>query len=177
MVLGIFEITLRLIDQRVFIWQSLEILNVFNTLTLKQDFWKTKGFSNKKLEHRFLLKVLRLKAQHFQNKLLCQKPMLRQIEWEVQNGPITMNDVFLVTILFSWKFYFILRTSYIELIWCTNHPNVHIHTFRKRSSFISGCFFPVSILNSIKAPKNIKKVTVTDGWTWRMSTKMLLMKK
>ena len=30
-----------------------------------------------------------------------------------------------------WKFYFSLRASYKDLIWCTNQPNVHIHTFRK----------------------------------------------
>ena len=34
-------------------WQSVEILNVFNTLILKQIFWKTKTFF-KKLEDRFL---------------------------------------------------------------------------------------------------------------------------
>ena len=42
--------------------------------------------------------------------------MLREIEWEVQNGPITMNGVMAVTIFFFRKFYFILRTSHIELI-------------------------------------------------------------
>ena len=40
--LGIFKIALRLRDQHVFMRQSLEILNVFNTLDLKQIFWKTK---------------------------------------------------------------------------------------------------------------------------------------
>ena len=35
-------------------WQPAEILNVFNTLTLKQIFWKTKAFF-KKLEYRFLV--------------------------------------------------------------------------------------------------------------------------
>ena len=34
-------------------WQSLEVLNFFNTLTLNQIFWKTKTFY-KKLEHCFL---------------------------------------------------------------------------------------------------------------------------
>ena len=29
--------------------------------------------------------------QHFHTKLPYQKPMLRQIEWEVQNGPIKNN--------------------------------------------------------------------------------------
>ena len=38
------------------------------------------------------------------------------------------------------------KLVYIELISCTNYPNVHIHTFRKHWSFTLGCFFPVSIL-------------------------------
>ena len=29
-------------DRYVFMWQSVEILNVFNTVTLKQIFWETK---------------------------------------------------------------------------------------------------------------------------------------
>ena len=35
-------------------WKSVEILNNFNTLTLKQIFWKRKTFF-KKLEYRFLV--------------------------------------------------------------------------------------------------------------------------
>ena len=62
--------------------------------------------------------------------------MLRKIEWGVQNGPITKNGFLPVTTLLFRKFWFSLRTSYKELIGCTNHPNVHIHTFRKRWSFI-----------------------------------------
>ena len=42
-----------------------------------------------------------------------------------------------VTILVFWKFYLSLRTSYKELIWCTNEPNTRICTFFKRWSFIS----------------------------------------
>ena len=30
------------------------------------------------------------------------------------------------------KILFSLRTSYKELIWCSNHPNAYINTFRKR---------------------------------------------
>ena len=37
-------------------WQSVEILNVFNTLTLIQIIWKTKHFF-KKLEYRFLVEA------------------------------------------------------------------------------------------------------------------------
>ena len=49
-------------------------------------------------------------------KLLCPKPMLRQIEWGLQNGPVTMNGVLSVTTLFCRKFYFSLRTPCKELI-------------------------------------------------------------
>ena len=66
--------------------------------------------------------------------------MLRQIEWWVQNGPIAKNGVLPVTTLSFWKFCFSLRTHYKELIWCTNDPNVHIHTFRKRCSLVWGYF-------------------------------------
>ena len=37
---------------------------------------------------------------HFHTKLPYQKPMLRQIEWRVQIGPIAMNGVLPVTSLF-----------------------------------------------------------------------------
>ena len=37
---------------------------------------------------------------HFHTKLLCQKPMLRQIEWGIRNGPITKNGALPVTNLF-----------------------------------------------------------------------------
>ena len=40
-------------DWHVFMWQSVETLHVFNTLTLKQFFWKTKTFF-KKMEYCFL---------------------------------------------------------------------------------------------------------------------------
>ena len=46
------------------------------------------------------MKAFTLKAHHFHKKLLYQKPMLRQIEWRVQNGPITKNVVLPVTTLF-----------------------------------------------------------------------------
>ena len=56
-------------------------------------------------------------------------------------------EVLPVTTLFFWNFCFSLRTSYKELICCTNNPNAHICTFCKCWSFIRGCFSPVIILN------------------------------
>ena len=43
----VFKIALRLRDWHVFIWQSLEILNVFNTLSLKQNFLKKESLFQK----------------------------------------------------------------------------------------------------------------------------------
>ena len=41
-VLGIFRIALRLRDWHVFMRRSMKILNIFSTLTLKQDFLENK---------------------------------------------------------------------------------------------------------------------------------------
>ena len=75
--------------------------------------------------------------------------MVRQIEWWVQNEPITNNGVLPVTSLFFRKFCFSLKTFYKEVIWCTNYPNAHICSFCKHCSFICRCFFQVSILKHI----------------------------
>ena len=45
-------------------WQSVKILNIFNTLTLKQIFWKTKTFL-KKLEYRFLVESAKIENTSF----------------------------------------------------------------------------------------------------------------
>ena len=60
----------------------------------------------------FSLKVLRLKTQHFLTKLSCHKPMLRQMEWGIQNESITKNRVLPVTTLFFRKLCFSLRISH-----------------------------------------------------------------
>ena len=46
-ILGISKIAFRFKDRHVFMRQSMEIPNVFITLTLKQIFWKTKTFFQK----------------------------------------------------------------------------------------------------------------------------------
>ena len=123
------------------------ILNVFTTLTLKPIIWKMKTL----FKNWSTVLGLRLKPQHLHTKLPCQWPMLRQIKWRVQNGPITKTGVLRVTNTF-WKFCFSLRTTYKKLIWCTNYPNVRFHTFRKYWSFI---FFIFSCVD-IKARPTVK---------------------
>ena len=80
----------------------------------------------------FQLRALRLKIHHFHTKLLCHKPMFRQIGWWVQNGPIKKHEVLQESTLFFWKFCLGSITSYNEFIWCTNNPDAHICTFSKR---------------------------------------------
>ena len=62
--LGIFKIALRLRDWHVFVWQSVKVSNVFNTLTLKQIFWKTKTFF-KKLEYRIFVEITKIESTSF----------------------------------------------------------------------------------------------------------------
>ena len=68
----------------------------------------------KKLEYPFLVESTKIDSTTFLYKLLCQKPMLRQIEWGVQNGPTTKNGVLPVASNFFRKFCFSLRTTYTE---------------------------------------------------------------
>ena len=70
--LGIFKIPLRLRDRHVFVWQSLDILNVFNTLTLKHIFWKTKTFF-KELECQFIVESIKIENASFPYKTAISK--------------------------------------------------------------------------------------------------------
>ena len=110
-VLSISKIVLRLTDRHIFIWLSLKILSVFNTLTLKQFFGKTEPLL-KNWRTVFQLKVLRLKTQHFHAKLPCQKPMLRKIKCGLQNEPITKSGVLPLTTLYFRKLNLTIPTSY-----------------------------------------------------------------
>ena len=84
-VLRIFEIALCLKDRYDFMWQPLEILNVFTTLTLKLIFWKTKTFF-KKPGSCFLVQSAKIEIAIFPYKTaLPEANAIRQVEWEVHN--------------------------------------------------------------------------------------------
>ena len=114
-------------------WQWVEILIDFNSLTLKQIFWKKKTFF-KKLEHRFLVESIKAENATFPYKTA------------ISEASVKANRM--VTTLFFWKFRVSLRTSYKELIWCTNDQNAYIPSFCKSWIFIWRCFFPVIILKT-----------------------------
>ena len=128
-------------------WQSVKVSNVFNTLTLKQIFWKTKTFF-KKLEYRFLVEATKIENTSFPfktalsanvktNRIATTKRTYHK-EWScASNYFIFLENLFQCQNLKRLK----------VLIWCSNDPNVHIHIFRKCWSLILGCFFTVSILN------------------------------
>ena len=67
-----FKVALRLRDQYVFMWYSLEVLNIFSTLTLKQFFWKTKTFLTK-LKYLFLVEITKIENAAFPHKTAQSK--------------------------------------------------------------------------------------------------------
>ena len=66
-------------------WQPQGMLNVFKMLTLKKRFLKSYNFFQKPGG------LFLVQSTMNQTRMLRQKPMLRQIEWGVQNRPITKN--------------------------------------------------------------------------------------
>ena len=77
----------------------------FQYFNFETDFLENENFFQK-TGLLFLVESIRIENAHFHTKLPYQRPMLRQIEWRVQNGPITKNDVLPVTTLFFLKFCF-----------------------------------------------------------------------
>ena len=144
MVLAIFKIVLRLRDGHVLVWQSMEIFNVFNTVTLKQIFWKKNTFMKKLPEHRFLLERTKIENATFLYKIAISETTIKTSRLGSINGPITKDVILPVTTLFFWKYDFGIRNFRKELILCTNYPNFYSNTFRKRCGFILGYFFPVT---------------------------------
>ena len=94
MVLGIFKMA-----------HSLREKTRFNLLKKQELFLKTWSTVSQ-------FRVLCMKEQCFHTKLPCQKSMLRQIEWRVQNRPITKNGLSPMTTSFFWKFDLSIRTSH-----------------------------------------------------------------
>ena len=90
-------------------WQSMEILDGFNTLTSIQIFSKTETFF-KKLEYYFLVESTKIENTSF----LVKSPMsgvnVKTNRVATKNWPITKSGVFLVTVSFFLKICFSFRT-------------------------------------------------------------------
>ena len=132
----------RLFERSACFYVTVEILDVFSTLTWKQIFWKTKTLFQK-MKYRFLIESTKIENASFSHKTAMLEANVktnRVVSTNWVNHKERSNYLF-----FFWKFCFSLRTSYKELFWCTD---IHIHTFSKRWNFIWGWFFPVSILKT-----------------------------
>ena len=141
-----FKIALCLRDQHVFMWQSVQVLSVFNTFTLKNIFWWTKSFL-KKLEHSFFVESVKTEISSFSYKTAISEANVRtnrmvSTKWTYRKKRSVASNLFFGKLRFS------LRASYKELICCTSYPNVNIRTFCKCWSFLWRCLFPVGILES-----------------------------
>ena len=122
-------------------WQSLEILNVFNTLTLKQIFWKTQTLL-KKLEYRFLFKCTKIKNAAFLYKTALSEADIKKNRLESTKWTYHKERSFASNFIF-WKTLFL----YKKLTWC-KPPKCPHSFFSKVLEFYLRVFFPISILTT-----------------------------
>ena len=116
-------------------------MNVFNTLILKQIFWKVKTVFQKSGVP-FLDENPKIESASFPYKTAKFKTnRMWSTKWTYYKQRSFVSDFIFSKILFQF------RTSYEELIWCTNYLKVHIYIFHKDWSFISECFSHVSMFN------------------------------
>ena len=106
---------------------------MFPILWLWNKFLKNENLFLKKLENYFVVESTTIESLTYPYKLALSK-------WTCHKEQFCQYQ------FFFRKDCFRIRTCYEELIWSTDYPNVHIHTFWKCWSFIWRCFFPVSIL-------------------------------
>ena len=89
-------------------WQSVKIWNVFNSLTLKQIFWKTKN-SFKKPEYRFLVESTRIENASFPYKTSISEANVKTnkvvtTKWAYQiERSFTSNYSIILKMLFQFK--------------------------------------------------------------------------
>ena len=88
-------------------WQSVNILKVFNTLALKQIFWKTKSFF-KKLEYRFLVESTKIENASFRYKTATSEAHVKTnrivtTKWTFPKERSFASILFFSKILFQFK--------------------------------------------------------------------------
>ena len=89
-------------------WQSVEFLNVFNTLTLKQISWKTKNFFEK-LDDCFLVESIKFENSSFTYKTAISEANVKtngtvNTKWNYQKERSFASNYFIfLKILFQFK--------------------------------------------------------------------------
>ena len=125
-------------------WQSVEILNVFNTLTLKQIFWKTKK-KFKKLEFYFLVQTTKIGNALFPFKAAISEANFKtnrmvSISGTYQNERNFANNYF---VFLKILFYFKNLLYRVDLMY--QRPKCPYSFFFHLTAF----FFPVSTIKLI----------------------------
>ena len=96
--------------------KSVENLNVFNTLTLKQTFWKSKAFF-RKLEYRFLVESTKIEKASFPFKTAISESNVKTNRMASTKWTYHKEQSFASNYsIFFESFCFSLRTSSKELI-------------------------------------------------------------
>ena len=95
--------------------------------------------------------------------------MPRQIERIVHSRPIAKNGVLPVTTLFFWKFYFSIRISDKELIWCSNYQMPRLMPFVSAGVLLEGAFSLWVSLNSgvLSRHKIFFCITIIPFYNWK----------
>ena len=145
-VLGIIKLALCLRD--VFMWQSVENFERFQYFNFETNFLRNENLFQK-LEYCFLVESTKneynISKQNYPVRSHVKTNKISSTKWTYHKERGFASNYFIFSKNFQHK-NFSIRTSYKELIWWTNYPNIRIHTFCKCWSFTWRCFFPVSIL-------------------------------
>ena len=124
----------------------MKVSKVFDTLTLKEIFWKTKTFS-KKLEYSFLVETTKIENTSFPFKTALSEANVKTnrmatAKWTYHKEWSFASDYF---IFLENLFQFKNLSKRVNLMY--QRPICPTRIFRKRLSLVLGCFFPVSIFN------------------------------
>ena len=117
-------------------WQSLEILNVFSTLFLKQVFWKTQTFF-KKLEYRFLIESIEIENATFPYKTALQEASVKT------NRMGSTKCIYHKERSFAGKYFIFLKFSFQlnNLVDLMYQPPKFIILFESVGVLFEGAFF------------------------------------
>ena len=115
-------------------------LNVFNTLTLKQIFWKTKTFF-KNLEYRILAQITKIESAilPYKTALWEANIMTKRSTKRTYNNKWSFARNYFILL----KFCFSLRNSHKELIWWTTTNQISIFILFRSSGVSFEDSFPL----------------------------------
>ena len=110
----------------------IEILNIFNTWTLKRNLWKAQTLF-KKLEYSFLVESTKIEKATFPYKTILSEATIKTNRMDITKWTYHKERDFASNYFLFPK---ILRASKKELSCCTNHPNVLTFILSEYAGFL-----------------------------------------